>query len=50
MSLFYKVFYRFGITPWEQDPTHGLAAKQIFSDVTPGAFRLLTALRAKEAS
>lgn len=29
MSFYYKVLYQFGITPWEEDPTHGMAAEQI---------------------
>lgn len=29
MSLWYKILYKFGITPWEEDPTKGAAAEQI---------------------
>ncbi len=29
MSLWYKVLYQIGLTPWEEDPTKGKAAEQI---------------------
>jgi SAM-dependent methyltransferase len=29
VSLFYKLLYQFGMTPWEEDPLHGAAAEQI---------------------
>ena len=29
MSFLYRAFYRFGITPWEEDPIRGRAAEQI---------------------
>lgn len=29
MSLWYKILYQIGVTPWEEDPTKGAAAEQI---------------------
>lgn len=29
MSLWYKFLYQIGVTPWEEDPTKGVAAEQI---------------------
>lgn len=29
MSLWYKILYQIGVTPWEEDPTKGTAAEQI---------------------
>jgi SAM-dependent methyltransferase len=29
MSLWYKILYKIGVTPWEEDPTKGAAAEQI---------------------
>lgn len=29
MSLWYKILYQIGVTPWEEDPTKGVAMEQI---------------------